>query len=204
MSMPSYESPDVQLYQNIMRNFIRMSVKAGKTKMIFDLRGNGGGNAILGYDSFKQVFPQANQEPFGGTRFRANDALNIVGKMTSDFDANKTFVQSNQTAFKEAFGGLSLNDVFLFTSGFNFQHQLDVNEKAFNSWDQMFGPDTVNGDKFTSTLRYNFSDEVSYTYPDFSVIGFLKNSNETSTPQPFKAQDIVMVSWSSMLPSAPS
>ncbi|KAL5437208.1 hypothetical protein PMIN06_010610 [Paraphaeosphaeria minitans] len=90
MSIPSYDSPDVQLFQNIMRDFIRMSVKAGKTKMIFDLRGNGGGNAILGYDSFKQVFPQADQEPFGGTRFRANDALNVVGEMTRNLDANKT------------------------------------------------------------------------------------------------------------------
>ncbi|KAF2444240.1 peptidase S41 family protein [Karstenula rhodostoma CBS 690.94] len=193
MSVPSYESPDVQLFQNIMRDFIRMSVKAGKTKMIFDLRGNGGGNAILGYDSFKQVFPQADQEPFGGTRFRANDALNVVGQMTRDFDSNKTFVQSNPAAFQEAFGQLTMNDVFLFTSGFNFKHQLDANNEAFESWEQMFGPETVNADKFTKTLRYNFSDEVSYTYPDFSVIGFLENANETKTPQPFKAQDIVML-----------
>ena len=57
-----------------MRDFIRMAVKDGKTKLIFDLRGNGGGNAILGYDSFKQVFPGAAQEPFGGTRYRANEA----------------------------------------------------------------------------------------------------------------------------------
>jgi hypothetical protein len=196
MSMPSYESPNVQLYQNIMRDFIRMSVKAGKTKMIFDLRGNGGGNAILGYDSFKQVFPQADQEPFGGTRFRANDALNVVGQMTRDFNANKTFVQSNPAAFQEAFGQLSMNDIFLFTSGFSFEHHLDSNNEAFGSWEQMFGPETVNADKSTTTLRYNFTDEVSYTYPDFSVIGFLKNANETKTQQPFKAQDIVMVSRS--------
>lgn len=107
MSIPSYSSPDVQLFQNIMRDFIRMSVKAGKTKMIFDLRGNGGGNAILGYDSFKQVFPQADQEPFGGTRFRANDALNIVGQMTQNFDANKTFAQTSPTTFRQAFGRLT-------------------------------------------------------------------------------------------------
>ncbi|KAL1602739.1 hypothetical protein SLS60_006160 [Paraconiothyrium brasiliense] len=193
MSMPSYESPDVQLYQNIMRDFIRMSVRAGKTKMIFDLRGNGGGNAILGYDSFKQVFPQADQDPFGGTRFRANDALNVVGQMTRDFNANKTFVQSNSMAFKEAFGQLTMNDISLFTSGFSFQHQLDIDNKALGSWEQMFGPETVNSDKFTTTLRYNFTDEVSYTYPGFSVIGFLKNANETRTPQPFKAHDIVML-----------
>lgn len=193
MSVPSYDSPDVQLFQNIMRNFIRMSVAAGKTKMIFDLRGNGGGNAILGYDSFKQVFPQKSQAPFGGMRYRANEALNILGQTTRDFNANKTFAQSTPGAFSRALGQLSMNDILLYTSGFSFQHQLDVNNEAFGSWEQFFGPNSVNNDTFSATLRYNFSDEVSYTYPGFSVIGFLENANETSTPQPFQAQDIVMV-----------
>lgn len=43
LSLPSYESPDVQSYQNVMRDFIRMCKTQGKTKMIFDMRGNGGG-----------------------------------------------------------------------------------------------------------------------------------------------------------------
>lgn len=171
-----------------------MSVKAGKTKLIFDLRGNGGGNAILGYDSFKQVFPQADQEPFGGTRFRANEVLNIVGQSTRDFNENKTLVQRNETAFVEAFGELTMRDIQLFTSSFNFKHQLDVDNVAVESWEQMFGPESANNDSYTPILRYNFSDEISYTYPGFSVIGYLENANETDTPQPFKAKDIVMVS----------
>lgn len=176
-----------------MRDFIRMSLKAGKTKMIFDLRGNGGGNAILGYDSFKQVFPQANEEPFGATRYRAHEALNISGQITGDFASNKTYAQSNLTAFAENFNGSTQEDVFLYTVGWNFQHQLDINNEPLKSWQEMFGPDEVNGDGFTTTIRYNFSDEASYTYPGFSVIGFRNNSNETSTPQPFKAENMVMV-----------
>ncbi|KAF2797233.1 hypothetical protein K505DRAFT_269916 [Melanomma pulvis-pyrius CBS 109.77] len=193
LSIPSYASPDVQLFQNIMRDFIRMSVKAGKTKLIFDLRGNGGGNAILGYDSFKQVFPEASQEPFGGTRYRANAALSIMGEMTSDFNAGQTYVQKNATAFAQNFNGSTMNDVVLFTAGINYQHQLDINNQKLKSWDQMFGPQQINGDNFTTTIRYNFSDEPSYTYPGFSVIGFLNNTNETATPQPFKAGNIVML-----------
>lgn len=193
LSIPSYESPDVQLFQNIMRDFIRQSKQQGKTKMIFDLRGNGGGNAILGYDSFKQVFPQREQEPFGGTRYRANEAINIVGKMTTEFAANKTFVQSNATAFAENFQGNTQNDIILFTAGFNFEHQLTVQNTNYGSWEDLFGPEQLNGDSFTKTLRYNFSDEPSYTYPGFSVIGYLNNTNETQTPQPFRADDIVML-----------
>jgi len=176
-----------------MRDFIRMSKAAGKTKLIFDMRGNGGGNAILGYDTFKHVFPQADQEPFGGTRYRAHEALDIAGQMTRDFDNNKTYAQGNQTAFVQAFNDISQQDIFLYTVGFNFEHQLDAENQRINSWEQMFGPEQVNGDSFSTTLRYNFTDEASYTYPGFSVIGFRENANETQTPQPFKAQDMVMV-----------
>ncbi|KAH7137927.1 hypothetical protein B0J11DRAFT_115 [Dendryphion nanum] len=193
LSIPSYESPDVQLFQNLMRAFIRMSTAQGKTKLIFDLRGNGGGNAILGYDSFKQVFPQADQDPFGGTRYRASEALNQVGKITQDFALGKTYVQGNRTAFVENFNTITDREIILFTAGFNFQHNLDVDNEAFTSWEQMFGPEDINGDQFTQTLRYNFSDEPSYTYTGFSVIGFLNNTNETATPQPFKAENIVML-----------
>ncbi|KAF2018290.1 hypothetical protein BU24DRAFT_168046 [Aaosphaeria arxii CBS 175.79] len=193
LSIPSYDSPDVQLFQNVMRDFIRLSAASGKTKMIFDLRGNGGGNAILGYDSFKQVFPQADQEPFGGTRYRANEALNMVGKISENFEAGNTFVQGNQTAFLQAFGASTPEDISLFTAGFNPVHQLDVNNERIDTWDQLFGPETINGDQFTTTIRYNFSDEPSYTYPGFSVIGFLNNTNETATPQPFTSENMVML-----------
>jgi hypothetical protein len=155
------------------------------------------GNAILGYDTFKQVYPQADQEPFGGTRFRANDAIKAAGQLTSDFLANKTYVQSNKTAFVSAFGqGTTSNDVIDLTASFNYQHQLDVNNKAISSWDAAFGPQQANGDSFTTTIRYNFSDPISTSYTGFSVIGFDANKNETSTPQPFQAQDMVMVSHS--------
>lgn len=42
-------------------------------------------------------------------------------------------------------------------------------------------------------MRYNFSDEISTSYIGFSVIGFGNNTNETATPQPFRAQDMVML-----------
>lgn len=140
------------------------------------------------------MYPQASQEPFGGTRFRANDALNSAGKITEDFLANKTYAQSNQTAFVEAFRqGTTKIDIFGFTAGFNYQHQLDINNQAIGSWERSFGPDQINGNAFTTTLRYNFSDGISTTYAGFSVIGFGDNTNETRTPQPFEAQDMVML-----------
>ncbi|KAF1920546.1 hypothetical protein BDU57DRAFT_18030 [Ampelomyces quisqualis] len=194
LSIPTYDAPDVQAFQNTMRDFIRKSKADGKTKMIFDMRGNGGGNAILGYDTFKQVYPQAEKDPFGGTRFRANDALNMAGNITQDFLARKTFAQSNSTAFADAFGpGTTEDDIFAFTAVFNYQHTLDANNTQFASWQELVGPEQVHNDSFTKTLRYNYSDSVSTSYTGFSVIGFGENSNETATPQPFKAEDMVML-----------
>ncbi len=152
------------------------------------------GNAILGYDTFKQVYPQADKDPFGGTRFRANDAIKAAYQMTGDFIANKTFVQGNQTAFVQAFGqGITPDDIIGITASFNFEHQLDVNNQAIGTSDAAFGPQTANSDQFTTTIRYNFTDPVSTSYQGFSVIGFDQNQNETNTPQPFQAQDMVMV-----------
>jgi hypothetical protein len=103
-------------------------------------------------------------------------------------------VQSNATAFTEAFGqGATQDDIFGITAGFNYQHQLDVDNAAIPSWEKAFGPAQFNGDNFTTLVRYNFTDGISTSYQGFDIIGFGQNANETSTPQPFKAQDMVMV-----------
>ena len=110
-------------------------------------------------------------------------------------------MQSNKTALIQAFGkGTTDEDIIGLTVSFNYQHQLDIDNKAINSSMAAFGPQTANGDQFTTTIRYNFSDPLSTSYQGFSVIGFDKNKNETSTPQPFKAQDMVMVRPPSLPP----
>lgn len=111
-------------------------------------------------------------------------------------------MQSNKTALVQAFGkGTTDEDIIGLTVSFNYQHQLDIDNKAINSSIAAFGPQTANGDQFTTTIRYNFSDPLSTSYQGFSVIGFDKNKNETSTPQPFKAQDMVMVRPPPLSPS---
>jgi len=172
-----------------------MSAATGKTKLILDFRGNGGGNAILGFDAFKQVFPGPEHQPYGASRYRAHEALNMAGQIISDFNEGKTFVQGNETAFEENFSGNTVEDIVLFTSGFNYRHNLDVEGGELGSWDEMFGPTTINNDTFTTTIRYNLSDEPSYTYPGFSVMGFLNHSDASLTPQPFEAENMVMVSF---------
>lgn len=193
LSIPSFLSPDVNLFQSMLREFIGASVDAGKTKLVFDMRGNGGGNAVLGLDTFKQVFPQSEMEPFVASRYRAHEALNMAGRLVSDFNQGRTFVQQNDTAFDENFAGSTPEELDLYTSVFNYEHNLNIDLEGFESWEEMYGPVTFNNDRFTARMRYNLSDVCSYTYPGFSVTGFLNNTEAAAAPQPFRAENMVMV-----------
>ena len=68
LSMLSFE-PDVPLdFQIAVQTFLADAKAAGKTKLIVDLFANGGGYILQGYDTFRQLFPQIEQDGF--TRFR--------------------------------------------------------------------------------------------------------------------------------------
>jgi len=53
-------------FQAVIQNFLAAAKAAGKTKLIIDLQANPGGRITLGYDTFKQLFP--NIDPL--RRFR--------------------------------------------------------------------------------------------------------------------------------------
>jgi hypothetical protein len=58
LSAPSFE-PESQggatEYQNVVQSFLKQATSSGKSKLIVDLRANGGGRVFLGFDMFKQV-----------------------------------------------------------------------------------------------------------------------------------------------------
>jgi hypothetical protein len=192
LSVPTFQSPNVNLFQSIARSFINMSVSAGKSKLIFDFRGNSGGNTILGYDTFKQIFPQTWQEPFGATQMRTHDILNLAGKAVAAFNNNTALLQTNPSYYEE---------ILALTSVFNFQRILDIHNQNFTSWSSLFGPYAVVNststsviDAFTARLRYNFSDPISDTYPGFNLTGLCDDTNTNAPPfQPFKTEDILML-----------
>jgi hypothetical protein len=59
---------------------------AGKTKMIIDLSSNGGGDILLGYDAFRQFFPQIIQDGF--TRLREHEGFDIASNGISQYSTN--------------------------------------------------------------------------------------------------------------------
>ena len=59
---------DGPIFQGALETYLNQAKADGKTKMIIDLQGNGGGLILLGYELFRQLFPNIVQG--GNTRWR--------------------------------------------------------------------------------------------------------------------------------------
>ncbi|KAF2744318.1 hypothetical protein M011DRAFT_470451 [Sporormia fimetaria CBS 119925] len=199
LSVPSFhpETPaTITEYQDLVGEFLTTASRAGKKKLVIDLRGNGGGVVFLGYDLFKQLFP--SMEPYGGTRFRANAAFDLVGKALAedlkdityemalaDFRIYEAVMAAGETP-KDPRIALAYQSIF------NYRVPLTAEKDNFTSWEQLFGPHEVNGDQFTSIMRYDlnnfFSDDLA-----LDVSGYASRKYQLARDQPFESKNIVLL-----------
>ncbi|KAK8189978.1 uncharacterized protein BKA78DRAFT_353463 [Phyllosticta capitalensis] len=183
LSIPSFLPTDPEDFQKAVRTFLADAVKASKKYLIIDLRANGGGATELGYDLFKQLFPSA--QPYGGTRWRANNAFNAMGQITTSW-ADSSNVTGNTTLLDTGLVG----DGALIAE-FSVNTSLNADNNDFANWADLFGPHQFNGDNFTSIVRTNFSDPLSIGDDEFEVSGYEGNNNVAA--QPFAAENIVLL-----------
>lgn len=183
LTVPSFVSLDTAEieFQNVNSEFIAAALAANKTKLIIDVSANAGGTILQGYDLFKQLFPSIL--PYGGTRFRAHEAFNLLGQEYSEIASHYP-------------RNLSQNDtiVEVESSAWNYRTDLDVNYKPFTSWAEKYGPHQhgPDDDEFTSIIRWNLSDVLTPLNSGGIVIsGYGNRSNVTV--QPFKAENIVLI-----------
>lgn len=116
--------------------------------MIVDVSANGGGLIFQGHDTFRQLFPQIQQDGFN--RFRSNDLLQISARQFSN-------------AIPPGFDPLtSDNDTLIniWESYQNYRFDLDVNNQSFASVEDKFSTDEFQGDNFTQIHRWNFDDPL--------------------------------------------
>ena len=83
LSVPTFIGRSSKDFQALSQNFISKALAAGKTKLIIDLQANGGGLVALGYDLFKQLFP--NIDPHLVDRIRATEAAGLIGQSFSTY-----------------------------------------------------------------------------------------------------------------------
>lgn len=163
-------------FQQVVEDYISEAKSRGVAKHIIDIRSNGGGKVLLGYDTYLQFFP--SQAPQTQSRYRGSPASTLIGESISSF-TDMTVL--NADAFISPFS----NDVWL-----------DTNLSALTTWDAMYPPESFHNDNFTTLLKYNLSDPIvtSNTRLGVGITMTGYNSRANFTTDPFRAEDIVILS----------
>jgi hypothetical protein len=170
------DTSEAREFQTVTQEFISEAQLRGVSRIVIDVRQNGGGSVILGYDMYKQFFP--SQDPQTQSRWRGSKASELYGKSIASFKSVTTLNQ------------------YVYIGPFSKAAYTDANGTDFGSWSDMYPPVHHHGDKFTSLLKYNLSDPATTSDPNLalgiSVTGYGDRSNFTTDP--FQAEDIVILS----------
>ncbi|KAF2033429.1 hypothetical protein EK21DRAFT_58434 [Setomelanomma holmii] len=168
--------------QALLRKFLADSVQAGKKKLVIDLRGNGGGTIDWGFEVFKQLFPSV--VPYGGSRYRAHPAFQYYSAMVADV-AVDGIDKDGEIGQEWDDADYGIQSEILWSNIYNKDLQ------PFKSFQDYYGPSTINGDTFTSIRRYNFSNNLGgHTLPA-SLTGY--NQFRNTTTQPFESDNIIII-----------
>jgi len=136
-------------FQATIKDFLTQCQSKSKTKLIIDLRENGGGNTNLLLDAFMQLFPDL--DPFSGQRYRASEAWLKIGDAVNEIRGNTAMTRSYRSLMGET---IENTNVYRFWAYWHFRKADGTN---FASWDEFNGPIKLNSDELTVTMRYNVS-----------------------------------------------
>ncbi|KAJ4293592.1 hypothetical protein N0V90_008875 [Kalmusia sp. IMI 367209] len=169
------DNAEAREFQAVVQQYIEQAKEQKISKHIFDVRTNGGGKILLGYDTFLQFFPK--QEPQLLSRWRGHKGSELFGEKLSTI-----------TTMDEYNGNL-------FTSPFNYHSYISAEDKEFTSFEDMYPPEKFKDDSFTTLLRYNLSDPLETSDDVYSIgismTGYLDRKNFTEDP--FKAEDLIIL-----------
>lgn len=141
-------------FRNTVGAFFDKITEQGKSRLIIDLRNNGGGEPYLGVDIWKRLYPDIS-EPYDSNRFRAHPANQQISRIINDF------IDKSQLTPEQALDDLnsSTSNQTLaepYSSVWNYRVPLTSEDGAkFSSQEQFYGPYAVNGDFFTSIWNWN-------------------------------------------------
>lgn len=179
LSVPTFETAGDTVAETTMVDFaivaewfVQNATIDGKKKIIVDLTNNGGGVIDSGFALLSVFFP--NETILSSTRFRAHDAMNLVGEIfnSADFSQNQIVNES----------GLYIPLVVK-----------PDQESTFKSWSELFGPYDEDGIPSSALVaEINFADEANPIYNPINIDGD-GGDLDARTP-PFAPEDIIIVS----------
>ncbi|KIV85917.1 hypothetical protein PV11_01568 [Exophiala sideris] len=169
-----------QEFQAVVQKFLDAAVKSGKSKLIIDLQGNGGGDIDLGTDLFAQLFPSI--PPNSKSNMRDHLGFWILGNVAS----------SNVTAAEKS----SDEDEVLFTENvyepMAYQGVVTDDFRNFPDFQSYYGNNELYGGNFSAFFQNNYTDIGSSDFEGQGII-ITGTNNRTGFRQPFAAQDIVVL-----------
>jgi hypothetical protein len=136
-------------FQATIKSFLTQCEQEKKTKLIIDLRENGGGNTNLLLDAFMQLFPTL--DPFSGQRYRASDAWLKIGEAVNEIRGSTDLSRKYRTVMGES---IEQTSIYRYWAYWHFRKADGTN---FADWDEFNGPLLLNNDNLTVTMRYNVS-----------------------------------------------
>ncbi|KAK5956867.1 hypothetical protein OHC33_002356 [Knufia fluminis] len=169
-------------FQSTMTEFMNQCRQEGKTHLVLDVQGNPGGTISLGYEVFKQLFPDIF--PYGAGTLRAQEGLDILGNYYTNYTAQLAEVYPDNVTLLQA------NNYYAQYSAHSYANS---SGELFNSWDQLYGPVDTPKDDFTNLIRWNINDTDFNLASGSIVISGFGNNTEIQ-PSPFSSENIILLS----------
>lgn len=175
--------PDVSAaqFQAAITDFINRAKSDGKTKMVIDLQGNGGGLILLGYELFHQFFPHLQEDGF--SRWKAGNAFQEIATVYGEYAADVNPATSSSVAKVRA------HQSFL-----NWRFDLNMTHQSFTSYDEKFLPHVYKDTPYTNLMAWNISDPILTKNSSFGMgIDITGYNSRKDFVQPFAAENIVLL-----------
>jgi hypothetical protein len=150
ISLLAFESDSIEEFQAATQQFIAGALAAGKKKLVIDFQGNGGGYILLGYDFFRQLFPQVVEDGF--SRWKENDGFLAMAEIVSD-----------RVAGLDPYASGNLNLVSDWESWFNWRYDLNLTNGPFTSFEDKFTANVFENTPYTALMRWNLNDNLTTT-----------------------------------------
>jgi hypothetical protein len=177
----AFESESPAEFQAVVSQFLADAKAAGKTKLVVDFQGNGGGYILQGYDFFRQLFPSVQEDGF--SRWKESDSFLAISDVVSKVVANVDPYTTDNPDF-----------VNFYESWYNWRYDLNLTLDPFVSFEDKFGPYVYQDTNYTNIMRWDLNDNLTTTNETFGLgIEIHGYGSLTNLTQPFAAEDIIML-----------
>lgn len=181
----------LESFQETLELFLDQSKADGKTKLVIDLQGNGGGYIDAGTELVAQLFPNVPPDQKGNLRASVGMEV-ILEKLGSLFDLHNSVTGGDSNTTIELINE-SLDDFMWFS----WQTLMTPDTVEFPSFAEFFGPVMLGEDGgYTNFFQTNYTntEPTELGQDKIQITGYGERELPQDTSPPFDPKNIVMLS----------